>query len=1327
MRLFNLYRELSRTNNVVLLSSDDLGGEEVRLQHSEGFVERRIPKDHAFLNAWNELSAIKGEGDLSGPCVARAGLVPGALHLAYLEEYISADIIIHDSPFTVPYDLFMGADSKPRVYNSYNCETELYKKLHPETVSKPIHNLIYELETKILRNVDLVAYCGVDDLAKMQELAGQPLRDTMLVPNGAVIQPTVARPKRKGPITDAVFIGSGHLPNVEAARLVVEILAPAAPGICFHVIGGCLPEGRYPANVIRHGMIDNAAKDALMRRADVALNPMMSGSGSNLKVFDFFQNGLPVISTSFGMRGIEAEDGVHYIRAEIDRFADTLTRMTRSRREFELIGAAGRELAVKTYSWRAIAEPLDERLSRVQATRSGLVGASHILALNDYDPFDSVGGGATRSRALYQAVARQTPVVFLCLTDDKSLRLRMEDDGLAVLQVPKTQSHRDSAASYGRKFHVSVDDIIAYRHAPQNPYLMAIYDVLRSTARIVVTEHPYMVCLPYLRGDRFVYSSQNCESELKKDLLQWHPDREDLMDALFEAETIAVETSALTVAVSDEDAQALVRGRRQASPVIVVRNGAFSPVVASSEDHSRAKELVSAKSAVFLGSAHMPNVDAAKFIVAEIAPRLPKVEFHIVGAVCEALAAPLPSNVRCWGRVDNGLKTAVLEASTIALNPMLAGSGSNVKLADYLGHGLPVVTTEFGVRGYPDAITPHTWMVTAKNFASAVETALRDHTRLSESARNERRQIFDRHCSMLTLAEGFATGIADLDTPKKRVLFVTYRYTWPPLGGAESMMASFLAGLCTSGEFSVDVAAADVAMIEDYERFASRYIPVGEQGAMVGVPHLRYLRFPVTNEAGAQDAALRDAWRVQPLFERALYDEVKATITRSGLAWGWDYAERGGKERKAMYASGLHLDKAAVVTIAGWMLHGLTLRIERADGVVAFHETVSGEFKITFDGGPGAVSLEFAYAHGETIVKPWAAIITSILIDQEQLDLGAATVLSVAHLATDQCFQALATANENSRTKFNVNLTAIRGPHSPELEAFLAQNVGQYDLVITHNSIFRPAVAAVEAAHANGIKSILIPHAHLDDDYYHFPDQIDCARKATAVLAAPQAACRFLRQQGLANVTYLPAGVNTNEAYSQADVEAFRKVYDKATRFVLVLGRKSGAKNYQTTIDAVSRLSRKHQMHVVLIGPDDDGVPVTSEHATYLGAQPRQVIRGALQSCVALVNMSSSESFGIVLLEAWLAGRPVIANTNCPAFHDLAVHNRNALMVAGEELESAILKLFLNERLARRLAKNGRKTAAAFDSASLTTAFGDICRRLIKSDGKQGFEPVAGL
>ncbi len=134
---------------------------------------------------------------------------------------------------------------------------------------------------------------------------------------------------------------------------------------------------------------------------------------------------------------------------------------------------------------------------------------------------------------------------------------------------------------------------------------------------------------------------------------------------------------------------------------------------------------------------------------------------------------------------------------------------------------------------------------------------------------------------------------------------------------------------------------------------------------------------------------------------------------------------------------------------------------------------------------------------------------------------------------------------------------------------------------------------------------------------------------------------------------------------------------------------------------------------MVLIGPDDDGLEITAACATYLGRQPREVVRGALLSCVALVNMSTSESFGIVLLEAWRAGKPVVANRQCAAFHDMAVNDVNALLVDDATLKAALERLVADPQLCARLANEGGKVVEQYDWAQVGERFAKACVELV--------------
>ena len=1302
--MFNFYRAMSRWHQITLLTSTHIGVQEEVIQHGLNFVERRIPKDNHFVQRWVELEPYSGGGDLSAPTIAACGRLPTLMHQAYLEEYEKADIIFHDFPFTLNYDLFAGIDQKPRVYNAHNCETLLYLQLHPGDKSKPIQELVRASEQRMLENADLVLYCNEGDLDAFRALAPDAGFDAVYAPNGMTPIAVSHSPlDSKNEVFRAVFMGSGHPPNVQAAEFIVCTLASAFPDVIFDMIGSCLPQGNYPSNLIRHGVVDDAAKMRILSRADIALNPMTEGSGSNVKVLEYLAYGIPVLSTSFGMRGIHALAGTHYLETTLDHTTQALQQAMNDAASLIAVGAVGKALALDKYTWDAIARPVAAHVEALVGLKKRNGPQRFVLALNDYDSFSGIGGGGTRTRGLYEAVQAWSPVVFVSFSSDGSIGARRHDAGITVINVPKMPEHIAELARINSLFHISADDIIASRHCKTNPWLTAVYKVLRQSARCIVIEHCYLADLPQSWSDRFVYSSQNNETDLKTRLLTWHPLRDELLADVERVERLAVEHSAATIAVAQEDAASLMIGRSTAGPIIVVRNGAAAP--ATGVQVVRIQKTLQAKigfrSVVFLGSAHMPNVDAAQFIVGQLAQQCPNIRFHLLGSVCDAVQQ-VPENVHLWGIVDELTKSAVMQSCALALNPMNTGSGSNVKLADYLGNGLFVITTEFGQRGYPASVREHLSVVSLDDFSESIQKALDDPSFFTITARNRRMMLFVRELDMRSIAQRFVVTLQSLEKPKKRVLDVAYRYVSPALGGAEVNIEKFVSALGNSGEFDVDVVAPEVSGIHNHLRFSETYTFDSDLGVPVDIPNVRFARFAADVPNQVQiDTQLRNAWAVQPSFERTVDEGLQKYYQESGLTWGWGYPEGEGASaaRWAFTECGFFLHKATHIELEGYASQSVVITVYSGDSIIHAPRSINGPFSLSFQVKAGELRLVTSVPQSPVDPRPLAIRVSKLKLNGVPLGLSTPT-LPQKHLSllpAVQSFSMLDQAAETTRSAQGVRLTDGRGPWSDSLERFIADHVGDYDLVVTHNNVFRPAVVAIKEAKKQGVPSILIPHAHLDDDFYHFPDWLESARNASLVLAVPQAACDFLAEKGC-NVRYLPAGCDALEPFSVADQVDFKNIHTLQRPFILVLGRKAGAKGYKEVIHAIDDLNQNGtDIQVVLIGPDDDGAPIVSPNAVYLGRQPRNVVRGALLSCIALCNMSSSESFGIVLLESWLAGKPVIVNANCAAFHDMAIDEVNALMVTVENLPQAIKRLISTPVLARKLADSGRRVVPRFN------------------------------
>jgi len=155
-------------------------------------------------------------------------------------------------------------------------------------------------------------------------------------------------------------MGSWHGPNLEAAERVLAV-APAFDHVIFVIVGSA---GLYfrndrtrtiPENVKLVGPVDEKEKTVLLAAADVALNPMTSGSGSNLKMLDYFAAGVPVLSTEFGARGLAVEAGQHYWRCDADALGRDLLRFLVDPGEVESVVARASTLVRARFSWQTIA------------------------------------------------------------------------------------------------------------------------------------------------------------------------------------------------------------------------------------------------------------------------------------------------------------------------------------------------------------------------------------------------------------------------------------------------------------------------------------------------------------------------------------------------------------------------------------------------------------------------------------------------------------------------------------------------------------------------------------------------------------------------------------------------------------------------------------------------------------------------------------------------------------------------------------------------------------------------------------------------------------
>jgi glycosyltransferase involved in cell wall biosynthesis len=122
--------------------------------------------------------------------------------------------------------------------------------------------------------------------------------------------------------------------------------------ILFIVAGSVGNSFKNLKNVLFTGYVDDIS--IYFKVADLAVNPMISGSGTNLKTLEYLACGIPTITTKVGARGLEIENEKHAIISEIEDFHKWINILLENSDLYAKLEINGRELVIDMYDWKQI-------------------------------------------------------------------------------------------------------------------------------------------------------------------------------------------------------------------------------------------------------------------------------------------------------------------------------------------------------------------------------------------------------------------------------------------------------------------------------------------------------------------------------------------------------------------------------------------------------------------------------------------------------------------------------------------------------------------------------------------------------------------------------------------------------------------------------------------------------------------------------------------------------------------------------------------------------------------------------------------------------------
>lgn len=592
-----------------------------------------------------------------------------------------------------------------------------------ETVFPDADSMILEARDWV-QNRDTKAISSISRRYSIGETVSKRLRDFNKL-DAEVIHPgldiDVPRPTPAG----NYFFMPGRLHRWKRVHLAIEAVKKSSLPISLRISGTGEHEEELrelagkDERIIFEGYVDDDRLQRLYSRAlGVLFCPINEDYG--YVTLEAFAHGKPVITCSDSGEPLQfVTDGQtgFVVAPEADDIRIAMEKLWSDREAAQVMGTRAVGVAARI-SWSIVADRLVRNPSPLIQNMLTLGKSERLkVAVLDMQPITPpVGGGRLRLLGLYHDLGDAFDVRYVGAFDwrGEKERRKFATPSLEEIVISLSDAHYDAAEKAQRAAGGKVViDMLFADQANLSPRYVSEALAAVAWADIVVFSHPW--CAPVipeekLSGKLVVYDSHNMELDLRSRLLD--PDDEfqgQVIKRVESAESLAGSRADLILACSQEDTLRFIKHYGwQPSVIDFVPNGVFvtdfpeTDLALRNGARRRLGLTDTTVLAFFIGSNYLPNVEAAQSIIARLAPECPDIAFVIAGGVCDAILGELPHNVRAIGKISDDERRDWLLASEIAVNPIMSGSGTNIKMFDYAAAGLPIVSTATGARGIVD-------------------------------------------------------------------------------------------------------------------------------------------------------------------------------------------------------------------------------------------------------------------------------------------------------------------------------------------------------------------------------------------------------------------------------------------------------------------------------------------------------------------------------------------------------------------------------------------------------------------------------------------------
>jgi polysaccharide biosynthesis protein PslH len=397
VRLYNLIKELSDKHEITLICEKRKNQTDKDIEEVEKICKKVITVERH--RQWSISNILK-----TG-ISAKSFLTTGHTHKKMQEEIVGELIkneydLIHVETFYVMQNLPQHILERSRAVRLINNES-------PKAVSHWIpvvlveHNIEYQVYKRFADNVSFMVrpllYLDVAKIKSEEEscwkeaavvvavskndeqiIKGERSK-TRIVANGVDVEKFSFKPKAKSQKPEAkriLFIGDFKwLQNKDAAKFLIEEIWPRinkelrtknqVQNLKLWIVGREIPREiralTNDPNVIFDEKNSDRPTEQLFQEADMLLAPIRIGGGTSYKILESMSCGTPVVTTKLSAQAIDAKDGEEIMIAEkAEDFAQKTIQLLDDQDLYQKIALSGRNLIEKNYTWKEIANDLDD-------------------------------------------------------------------------------------------------------------------------------------------------------------------------------------------------------------------------------------------------------------------------------------------------------------------------------------------------------------------------------------------------------------------------------------------------------------------------------------------------------------------------------------------------------------------------------------------------------------------------------------------------------------------------------------------------------------------------------------------------------------------------------------------------------------------------------------------------------------------------------------------------------------------------------------------------------------------------------------------------------